>query len=92
MNPLSARYRDVVAAFRVLDGQDRGAVGYVEMYAQAEDPCLSPRAAARQVAAPMGEAAWRVAARRQRGPRRRCPWRGSAAPMRARRPQPARWR
>ena len=40
MNPLSARYRDVVAAFRVLDGQDRGAVGYVEMYAQAEDPCL----------------------------------------------------
>ena len=64
MNPLSARYRDVVAAFRVLDGQDRGAVGYVEMYAQAEDPCL----VAARGGAPSGGADGRGGAEATRAP------------------------
>lgn len=38
MNPLAARYRDTVAAFRILNGQDAGAVKFLEEYAQAPDP------------------------------------------------------
>lgn len=45
LNPLSARYRDVVAAFRVLNGQDRGAAAYIERFAGAPDPYASPAAA-----------------------------------------------
>ena len=35
MNPLSARYMDVVRAHRVLSGQDKGAEGYIEKYSGA---------------------------------------------------------
>ena len=38
LNPLSARYRDAVAAFRVLNGQDAGAVAFIDEYAGAPDP------------------------------------------------------
>lgn len=38
LNPLSARYRDVVTAFRVLNGQDHGALAYIDRYAHAADP------------------------------------------------------
>lgn len=38
LNPLSARYRDAVAAFRVLNGQDAGAAAFVGEYANARDP------------------------------------------------------
>ena len=44
LNPLSARYRDVVAAFRVLNGQDVGSRSYIETFANAPDP-YAPRAA-----------------------------------------------
>ncbi|WP_080798939.1 homocysteine S-methyltransferase family protein [Arabiibacter massiliensis] len=40
LNPLSARYRDVVAAFKVLSGQDAGSRAFIEEYAGAEDPYL----------------------------------------------------
>lgn len=42
LNPLSPRYRDTVAAFRVLNGQDAGASSYIERYAQATDPYAAP--------------------------------------------------
>ena len=38
LNPLNARCRDTVEAWRVLNGQDRGAAAYVERYAGAPDP------------------------------------------------------
>ncbi len=38
LNPLSARYRDTVETFRVLNGQDRGSVSFIQSYAQAHDP------------------------------------------------------
>lgn len=38
LNPLNARCRDTVEAWRVLNGQDRGAAAYVERYAEAPDP------------------------------------------------------
>ena len=38
LNPLDARCRDTVEAWRVLSGQDRGAAAYVERYAGAPDP------------------------------------------------------
>ena len=38
MNPLSARYMDVVRAHRVLSGQDKGAAGYIEKYSGASKP------------------------------------------------------
>ena len=38
LNPLDARCRDTVEAWRVLSGQDRGAAAYVEHYAGAPDP------------------------------------------------------
>ena len=38
LNPLSARYRDTVAAFKVLNGQDEGARAFIEGYAGALDP------------------------------------------------------
>ena len=38
LNPLSARYRDTVNTFRVLNGQDAGAVGYIGEYAGSVDP------------------------------------------------------
>ena len=38
LNPLSARYRDTVAAFKVLNGQDAGARAFIEGYAGALDP------------------------------------------------------
>lgn len=36
LNPLSARYREVVDSWRVLCGQDAGARGYIDRYAAAE--------------------------------------------------------
>ena len=45
LNPNSARYRDTVAAFRVLNGQDEGSVSYIEHYATAPDPYATPAAA-----------------------------------------------
>lgn len=38
LNPLSARYRDTVAAFRVLNGQDEGSATFIGAYAEASDP------------------------------------------------------
>ncbi len=38
LNPLSERYRDTVAAYRVLNGQDRGAAAFIGAYAGATDP------------------------------------------------------
>lgn len=46
LNPLSPRYRDTVAAFKVLNGQDASAFSYIERYAQAADPYARPKAAA----------------------------------------------
>lgn len=43
LNPLSARYRDAVAAFRVINGQDAGAVSFLGEYATAVDPYDAPR-------------------------------------------------
>lgn len=44
LNPLSARYRDCVAAFRVLNGQDAGASSFIGAYAGAADPYQVPAA------------------------------------------------
>ena len=44
LNPLSGRYRDTVAAFKVLNGQDAGAAGFIGHYAQAPDPYDGPAA------------------------------------------------
>ncbi|MEG2746595.1 MAG: homocysteine S-methyltransferase family protein [Gordonibacter sp.] len=38
LNPLSARYRDTVAAFKVLNGQDEGAASYLEQAVGMPDP------------------------------------------------------
>lgn len=38
LNPKSARYRDVVAAYRVLNAQDEGAQTFIEHYAHAANP------------------------------------------------------
>ena len=38
LNPLSARYRDTVNTFRVLNGQDAGARAFLENYAHKPDP------------------------------------------------------
>ncbi len=50
LNPLSARYGDTVNAFRVLNGQDGGAVRFLEDYAHAADPYDGPAAAASEAA------------------------------------------
>lgn len=42
LNPLAQRYRDAVAVFRVLNGQDAGAAQFVAGYAQASDPYDAP--------------------------------------------------
>lgn len=42
LNPLSARYRDTVAAFKVLNGQDAKAEAFVGAYATAPDPYAKP--------------------------------------------------
>ena len=41
LNPLSARYRDAVNTFRVLNGQDAGAVQYIAEYAEVVDPYVA---------------------------------------------------
>lgn len=46
LNPLSQRYRDVVAAFKVLAGVDRGAAAYIARYAGAADPYTASAAQA----------------------------------------------
>ncbi|MEC4273013.1 homocysteine S-methyltransferase family protein [Adlercreutzia sp. R25] len=38
LNPLNARYRDTVATFRILNGQDAGCRAFLEDYANAQDP------------------------------------------------------
>ena len=38
LNPLNARYRDSVATFRILNGQDTGCQAFLEAYANASDP------------------------------------------------------
>lgn len=54
LNPLSARYRDTVAAFKVLNGQDGGAAAFIDAYATAPDPyTASASDAARQDANPV---------------------------------------
>lgn len=55
LNPLSARYADTVATFRVLNGQDAGAMEFLEGYAAAIDPYDGPAAAG--VASSSGAAA-----------------------------------
>ncbi len=42
LNPLSGRYRDTVAAFKVLNGQDAGATAFIDAYADAADPYAAP--------------------------------------------------
>ena len=42
LNPLSERYRDTVAAFKVLNGQDGGAAAFIGAYADAPDPYAAP--------------------------------------------------
>lgn len=42
LNPLSARYCDTVAAFKVLNGQDAGATAFIGEYADAPDPYAAP--------------------------------------------------
>lgn len=54
LNPLAARYRDAVATFRVLNGQDEGAVRFLEDYATAVDPYAVPSGAAAGVGAAAG--------------------------------------
>ena len=46
INPKSERYRDVIAATRVLNGQDEGSTGFIADYAQWEDPYKVPVLAA----------------------------------------------
>lgn len=43
LNPLSARYRDTVASYLVLNGQDAGSVAFIEEFATASDPYETPR-------------------------------------------------
>ena len=38
LNPLNARYRDTVATFRILNGQDTGCRAFLEAYANTTDP------------------------------------------------------
>ena len=38
LNPLNVRYRDTVATFRILNGQDTGCRAFLEAYANASDP------------------------------------------------------
>lgn len=38
LNPLNARYRDTVATFRILNGQDAGCRTFLEAYANTADP------------------------------------------------------
>lgn len=38
LNPLNARYRDTVATFRILNGQDVGCRAFLEAYANTADP------------------------------------------------------
>lgn len=38
LNPLNARYRDTVATFRILNGQDAGCRAFLEAYANMADP------------------------------------------------------
>ena len=42
LNPLAARYRDTVAAFKVLNGQDAGAAAFIDAYGDAPDPYAAP--------------------------------------------------
>lgn len=51
LNPLSARYRDTVASFRILNGQDAGAVAFLEEYATAVDPYAAPASGAQAASA-----------------------------------------
>ena len=39
LNPLNVRYRDTVATFRILNGQDTGCRAFLEAYANTADPC-----------------------------------------------------
>ena len=43
LNPLAGRYRDTVATFKVLNGQDKGSVDFIEAYADATDPYAKPK-------------------------------------------------
>ncbi len=47
LNPLSARYRDTVATWQVLSGQDAGAAAFVEHYASRPRPLRGTAAASR---------------------------------------------
>lgn len=38
LNPMNARYRDTVATFRILNGQDTGCRAFLEAYANTADP------------------------------------------------------
>ena len=42
LNPIAARYRDTVAAFKVLNGQDAGAAAFIDAYGDAPDPYAAP--------------------------------------------------
>ncbi len=42
LNPLSERYRDTVAAFKVLNAQDEGAVDYLARFVDRRDPYEAP--------------------------------------------------
>lgn len=57
LNPLSARYRDVVASFKVLNGQDEGSRDYIAAYADTVDPYAPAPATGTTVAAAAAAAA-----------------------------------
>ncbi len=62
LNPLNARYRDVVATFRVLNGQDEGCRAFLEDYAGAVDPYEAPAPGAAERGADVPPASASVAA------------------------------
>jgi 5-methyltetrahydrofolate--homocysteine methyltransferase len=56
LNPLSARYRDVVAAYRVLNAQDEGARDFIACYSHAPNPYDDESVAATGAAGPAAAA------------------------------------
>lgn len=57
LNPLNARYRDTVATFRILNGQDAGCRAFLEDYANAQDPYEIAASGACVGGAPLGGSA-----------------------------------
>ena len=43
LNPLAARYRDAVAVYKVINGQDKGSADFIGAYAGTTDPYEAPK-------------------------------------------------